>query len=151
MNIPPVSNMTYGQQTASAPTVDYQSFLRLLVAQMKNQDPTSPMESTDYIAQLATFSQVEQSVQMNKKLDEMLQASSLAQASGLIGRVIETMDGKVSGVIKQVEIYSDGVMAVLEDGKKVPITPGVIIRDANFTPPDDTPPNETPPENEEKA
>ena len=37
-----------------AATVDYQAFLKLLVAQMKNQDPTSPMESTDYVAQLAT-------------------------------------------------------------------------------------------------
>ena len=60
------------QQTAAPQTVDYQAFLRLLVAEMKNQDPTSPMESTDYVAQLATFSQVEQSVQANAKLDQIL-------------------------------------------------------------------------------
>src|SRR3712207_8435764 len=36
------------------------NFLKLLMAQMKNQDPTEPMKSTEYMAQLATFSQVEQ-------------------------------------------------------------------------------------------
>ena len=66
--------------------VDYQSFLKLLVAQMKNQDPTNPMDSTQYMAQLAAFSQVEQSVQMNGKLDQMLQSSTLDQADAMIGR-----------------------------------------------------------------
>ncbi len=123
-------------------TVDYETFLKLLVAQMRNQDPTSPMESTDYVAQLATFSQVEQSIQMNKKLDEMMQANSLSQASGLIGKEIESMDGAVKGIVRQVELYTDGIVAVLDNGDKVAMTPGVVIRDPDFTPPpsDDTPP-----------
>lgn len=108
--------------------VDYQAFLKLLVSQMKNQDPTNPMDSTDYVAQLATFSQVEQSVQMNKKLDQLLQASSLNQAGGLIGREIEAMDGSVSGRIEAVKVYSDGIIAVLEGGQEVAISPGVVIR-----------------------
>ena len=81
MNVEAASGaQTYGngtQQVAAPQTVDYQAFLRLLVAEMKNQDPTSPMESTDYVAQLATFSQVEQSVQANAKLDQILQRPRL--------------------------------------------------------------------------
>ncbi len=83
--------------TPTAQTVDYQSFLKLLVAEMKNQDPTSPMESTDYVAQLATFSQVEQSVQVNSKLEQLLQSSQLSQASSIIGRTVTSADGKISG------------------------------------------------------
>ena len=64
---------------------------------MKNQDPTSPMDSTQYVAQLAAFSQVEQSVQINSKLDQMLQSSALAQADSLIGRTITSADGKITG------------------------------------------------------
>ena len=108
-------------------TVDYQSFLKLLVAQMKNQDPTSPMESTDYVAQLATFSNVEQSVQVNAKLDQLLQSSQLSQASSIIGRTVTSADGKISGVVEEVRLFSDGIIAVLKDGKEVPMLPGVTI------------------------
>ncbi|WP_028032486.1 flagellar hook assembly protein FlgD [Chelativorans sp. J32] len=129
MNVSTVTSAPQNQQTAAAPqTVDYQSFLRLLVAQMKNQDPTSPMDSTDYVAQLATFSQVEQSVQMNSKLEQILAASSLSQASGVVGREITSADGTVTGIVKEVKLYSDGVVAKLENGQEVIVGPGVTIR-----------------------
>ena len=129
MNVPSVMNTPQTQNAAATPqAVDYQAFLKLLVAEMKNQDPTSPMESTDYIAQLASFSQVEQSVQINSKLDQILQASSFAQAGSLIGREIESHDGEISGTIKEVRLFSDGIIAVLEDGRELPVTPGVVIR-----------------------
>lgn len=117
------------QATNAAQTVDYQAFLQLLVTQMKNQDPTAPMDSTDYVAQLATFSQVEQSVQMNQKLDSILQASTFAQAGSLIGKYVSSPDGD-AGYIKQVRLYSDGIMAILDDGTEVPIWAGVSITDA---------------------
>ena len=62
--VPPTSTTGSATQTQqlSKTQVDYQSFLKLLVAQMKNQDPTDPMDSTQYVAQLAAFSQVEQAV-----------------------------------------------------------------------------------------
>ena len=142
MNVSPVGTTSNPQSTAgTAQTVDYQSFLRLLVAQMKNQDPTAPMDSTDYVAQLATFSQVEQSVQINTKLDQILQASSFAQAGDLIGKYITSPDGEISGQIKEVRLYSDGIMAILTDGQQVPVWAGVTITD---TPPLETP--ETPEE-----
>ena len=130
MNVQAIGNQTATQTSAAgmAQTVDYQSFLRLLVAQMKNQDPPSPMESTDYVAQLATFSQVEQSVQINSKLDGILQASTFAQAGDLIGREIESADGKVSGTIESVRLYTDGIMATLDNGQELPIWAGVVIR-----------------------
>ncbi|WP_274627857.1 flagellar hook assembly protein FlgD [Arvimicrobium flavum] len=118
----------YTPKTAASKTsVDYQSFLKLLIAQMKNQDPTSPMESTEYVAQIAAFSQVEQSVQMNQKLDQMLQASSLSQAASLIGRTVTSEDGNVSGVVKEVKLGGSGLVAVTDGGKEISITPGVKI------------------------
>jgi flagellar basal-body rod modification protein FlgD len=107
--------------------VDYQSFLKLLVAQMKNQDPTNPMDSTQYMAQLAAFSQVEQSVQMNTKLDQMLQSSTLAQADAIIGRTITSADGETTGKVASVRLISNGIVAVLEGGKEVTMGPGVKI------------------------
>src|SRR5690606_21353716 len=116
-----------GSPTAAQPqsktSVDYNSFLRLLVAEMKNQDPTNPMDSTQYVAQLASFSQVEQSVQINNKLDQLLQANSLAQADAIIGRTVTSADGAVTGKVNEVKLTSTGIIAVLDTGKELPITP----------------------------
>ncbi|MGB3502520.1 MAG: flagellar hook assembly protein FlgD [Mesorhizobium sp.] len=130
MAIPGVGATTTNTQSAwnsSKSSVDYQSFLKLLVAQMKNQDPTAPMDSTDFVAQLATFSQVEQTVQTNTKLEQLLQASQLAQAGSIIGRTVTSADGEISGIVSEVRLYSDGVIAVLEGGKEIPMLPGVKI------------------------
>ena len=130
MNVDMTTTLPVGVNATSQTSktdVDYQSFLRLLVAQMKNQDPTKPMDSTQYVAQLATFSQVEQSVQMNAKLDQMLQASALSQAGALIGREITSADGKTSGTIAEVRMITGGLVAVLEGGGEIVIGPGVVI------------------------
>lgn len=117
-------------KTGSKNAVDYQSFLKLLVAQMKNQDPTAPMESTDYIAQLATFSQVEQSIQSNTKLDSILQASALAQAGSVIGKHVTSADGTTAGVVTEVRLTSTAVIAKLANGGEVTMGAGVVIKPA---------------------
>jgi flagellar basal-body rod modification protein FlgD len=113
--------------SAAKAQVDYQSFLKLLVTEMKNQDPTKPMDATQYVAQLATFSQVEQAVQTNTKLDRLLQSSALAQADGIIGRTITSADGEKTGTAAQVRLGTDGLVAVLADGSEVQIGTGVVI------------------------
>ena len=120
-----------GSTSAANPkgALDKDGFLKLFVAQLTHQDPTSPMESTDYVAQLATFSQVEQSVQMSQKLDSILQASALTQATAMIGKEITSADGEITGIVKEVNLYSDGVIAVLDTGEKVLIQPGIQVRD----------------------
>ncbi|TPK80106.1 flagellar hook assembly protein FlgD [Mesorhizobium sp. B2-4-12] len=127
--IPVGANQTTTQ--ASKTAVDYNSFLKLLIAEMKNQDPTKPMDSTQYVAQLATFSQVEQSVQTNTKLDQIMQSSALSQADALIGRNITSADGKTSGTVASVTLGSNGLIAVLQDGTTVPVGAGVSIKPAS--------------------
>ena len=135
MTVPAISptavNGTSRSDAKSKTMVDYESFLKLLVAEMKNQDPTKPMESTDFVAQLATFSQVEQTVQSNTKLDQILQASALSQASALIGREVTSADGKTTGVVTEVKVKSDGMVAVLEGGGEITIGEGIVIKAAN--------------------
>jgi flagellar basal-body rod modification protein FlgD len=89
------------------------------------------MDSTQYVAQLATFSQVEQSVQTNSKLDQILQSSALAQADTLIGRSITSADGGTTGTVTEVRLASNGLIAVLEDGTQIAVGPGVTVRPAD--------------------
>ncbi len=51
---------------------DFDDFLNLLTTQLQNQDPLSPMDSTEFTNQLVSFSQVEQQINMNGKLEDML-------------------------------------------------------------------------------
>lgn len=128
--IPPVGTTEQTNQTNTPKAVagaDYETFLKLLVAQMKNQDPTKPMDATQQVTQLAQFSSVEQAVQMNTKLDQLLASSSLSQADGIIGRTVTSADGKVTGIVESVRIYSDGMIAKLKDGTELPITAGIVI------------------------
>ncbi|MFM9726260.1 flagellar hook capping FlgD N-terminal domain-containing protein, partial [Streptomyces scabiei] len=77
---------------AAAASLDYSTFLNLLLAQLKNQDPTKPMDSTEYMSQLASFSNVEQTIKTNAKLDSMLTTQSLSQAENLIGKTVSNSD-----------------------------------------------------------
>lgn len=108
-------------------SLDQETFLRLLVTQMKTQDPTKPMDSTEYIAQLASFSQVEQSVQLNSKLDSLLTSSALSLAENMIGRNVTSADGTISGEVKSVKITNEGPLLTLVDGKTLTLDDGVVI------------------------
>lgn len=119
VNSPPAANASI------AP--DYNAFLRLLIAQMKNQDPTKPIDATQYISQIASFSNVEQAVQTNAKLDALMTSFALAQADGVIGRTITSADGSVSGQVASVRIVSGGAVAVLTSGREVLLGAGVVI------------------------
>lgn len=111
----------------SDPTLDYNMFLKLLMAELKYQDPTSPNDPTQYVAQLATFSSVEQQVHTNTKLDNLLTSMSLSQASSIIGHTVFSKDQTVSGKVVAVNITSDGATAILQDGKTIPLGSGITV------------------------
>jgi len=125
--VPPISLMPASaspQPASSAPTVDYTQFLQLLVAELKNQDPTSPTDPTQYMSQLASFSTVEQQVQTNSTLDALLSA----QASNIIGKTVTSADGTTKGVVQSVELSTGGgAIANLTNGNQVLLGPGVTV------------------------
>jgi flagellar basal-body rod modification protein FlgD len=97
------SSSTSTAASSAKLTQSYDSFLKLLTTQLQNQDPMSPMESSEFTNQLVQFSQVEQQISQNSKLDKLvsLQNNNQTQASlGFIGLDVEatgnafTYDGK---------------------------------------------------------
>ncbi|HEX2018373.1 MAG TPA: flagellar hook assembly protein FlgD [Aurantimonas sp.] len=124
------SNSTYqaAQTTAEkSSTLDYDSFLKLLVAEMSHQDPLNPTDSTQYISQFASFSSVEQAIQTNKKLDSLMTVSALTQANSLIGRTATSADGSVSGLVEAVRVVDGGVQAVLSGGRTLMLESGTTV------------------------
>jgi flagellar basal-body rod modification protein FlgD len=125
-----MSSTTPPTNPTATNSVDYNTFLQLLVAEMKNQDPTNPMDTSQYMAQFAQLSTVEQAMQTNSKLDALLSSQSLSQADGLIGKTVSFTDStgaSFSGKVVSISINSDGSIATLEDGTKVGVGPGLTI------------------------
>lgn len=137
LNTQAASQSTGTQSGAGAPstTLDYNSFLTLLIAQMKNQDPMEPMASSDYVAQLATFSQVEKTVQTNQRLASLLNTGNLQLAESLIGRAVVDSVSQTGGVVVAAKVVDSGVMVLLDSGAEFMVGSGLIIGEAVPKPP----------------
>jgi flagellar basal-body rod modification protein FlgD len=86
-------------------------FLKLLVAQLKNQDPMAPSTDQAWIGQMAQFSQLEQASNTAKDTSRIADSLGHAGALGLIGRTVTFTgsDGNpASGVVSQVDMGKDG-------------------------------------------
>ena len=68
------------------------AFLKLLITQLRNQDPMSPMADQDFIAQLAQFSSLEQMQQLNSGFDALGKSAAATQAFAMIGKTIDYAD-----------------------------------------------------------
>lgn len=111
---------------AASASLNYNSFLKLFMTELKNQDPTSPMDTTQQMAQLASFSQVEQQIKTNTNLQSLISQNLLSQAGNLIGMQVTGTD-KTTGIISSIEIGDSTMTATLTDGKTVDLTSGVKI------------------------
>jgi flagellar basal-body rod modification protein FlgD len=132
--VPPASGTSGTQNSATSSssaadnaTLNYDDFLQLMVAQLQNQDPLNPTDSTQYMSQIAQFSSVEQGINTNSKLDQLLANSNISQASTIVGHTLTSSDGTTSGIIASVKITDNGLTAILDNGKEVPITSGVTV------------------------
>ncbi|MDB3085866.1 flagellar biosynthesis protein FlgD [Clostridioides difficile] len=95
---------------------DKDLFMKILVAQMGNQDPMNPQDPTEYVSQLAQFATLEKMSAMNDKLDVLLALSNstlinsaLSMATSLIGKQVEVSgeekeDENIVGVVKSTYI-----------------------------------------------
>jgi flagellar basal-body rod modification protein FlgD len=81
-------------------------FLKLLITQMQNQDPTEPMENTEFIAQMAQFSSLEQMTNMASSFEKMSNYISASEGASMLGKTVQvnvgdaTVTGVVSGAIR---------------------------------------------------
>ena len=95
-------------------------FLKLLVAQLKNQDPMAPSSDQEWIGQMAQFSQLEQASNTAKDTSRIANQLGHAGALGLIGRTVTYTDADknpVTGVVEQVDMGADGKATLTIDGE----------------------------------
>lgn len=83
---------TQSQTAGVSLAKNFDTFLTLLTTQLKNQDPTSPMDSKEFTQQLVQFSQVEQSINQNKNLEKLISLFGSQQSSNLVSYIGKQID-----------------------------------------------------------
>ena len=108
-NLTPTSmytNKTTTDAGSSKKIGDQDTFLKLLVAQLKYQDPSNPTDSSQFLAQTAQFTQVEKLGQ----IADMMQAQQLIGASALVGRTVTYQDANgitQTGLVTKTKLNGD--------------------------------------------
>jgi len=101
--------------------VSQNTFLKLLITQLKNQDPMNPQDSSQFVAELAQFSSLEQMTKLGKNMQTVLESS----VTNLLGRTVTVADpttdtGFLEGTVSGIVYYADGP-AVTVNGKDYPL------------------------------
>jgi flagellar basal-body rod modification protein FlgD len=134
MDIPGIASTDPFSGSVSAgatQALDRNAFMELLVSQLEHQDPLSPVANEDFVAQLATFSSLEQLEGLNQNVVAMIALnqsnallSQLTQSSALIGKEVAWQDFETetqhSGRVESVKIL-DGLAVLRIDGQDVPL------------------------------
>ncbi len=122
-----MQNWTAQQEALKAKTegtsneLDQDMFLKLMLEQLKYQDPLNPMSNQDFLAQQAQFTQLEQLTQLNETIAAN---NGLTQGMDLIGKEVTLMDPDdttktITGVVEEAVFYQNGC-AVKVNGKEYP-------------------------------
>jgi len=137
------------EERKSGDNLGKDDFLKLLITQLQNQDPSSPMDNSQFIAQMAQFSTLEQMVNIGSKIDDLVEMKtqdSLLNYSSFVGKevtwhVVEESSDSVNetgptikegtGVIQSIQFKNDSVVFILEDGTT--LEPGNISQINNTT------------------
>ena len=117
--------MSQAVSQAAAPggALGKDAFLKLLTTQMQQQDPLSPTDNTQFLAQLAQFSSLEQMTNVAAAMDNLAASNTLAQGAALGGRTVTyQLEGEdpVSGVVGKVTM-DHGSIVLDVGGTSVPI------------------------------
>ncbi len=106
-------------------------FMKLLVAQLHNQDPFKPMEDKEFISQMAQLNTVEQVTEANTKLTSFMNLEAMGQASALIGKSVEAQpkDAEpVTGIVSEVRMEK-GKLVMLVGERRIELADVVLIKD----------------------
>lgn len=96
-----------GEKAKSAGELGKDDFMKLMLAQLQNQDPMNPMDDQAFIAQVAQFNSLDQMTKLNETITAMYSSQQLTEASGMIGKFVAALgpEGKdVKGVVTSASV-----------------------------------------------
>ena len=99
-----------------ANSLGMEDFLKILLAQLTYQDPLKPMDNQQFMAQMAQFTSLEQTQQLNNKIETLITNQAALQSVGLIGRTVEitTSSGTLSGKVSALSLAGAAPLLTVE-------------------------------------
>ena len=104
--------------------ISSEDFVKILVTELTQQDPLSPNDTQAVLEQLSSLRNIESQVDLQDKLEALVSQNQVAQASGMIGKVVEGLDGndqKVGGQVVSVRVVDGAAVLELDTGKTLPM------------------------------
>ena len=130
-SITPAATSFLNGTPAPAPRqqLNQDDFLKLLTTQLSNQDPLKPMEDTQFIAQMAQFSALQQSTTLTKDFEAFSSAQQISSAQNLLGKTVTlSSDGTVSsGPVSEVRIKNGAAQIIVNGTGYDPTTVSSIV------------------------
>jgi len=122
---------TQKTQTTDRNTFTKDTFLKVLVAQLKNPNPFEPQDMTSQIQQMVQFGMLERLFAVEQVLEQMGKATRVREALDLLGKevVLKTESGEVTGVVEKVTFNSEGPLIII-DGRSYSLARVVEIKAA---------------------
>ena len=127
------TNKTTTDAGSSKSIADQDTFMKLLVAQLKYQDPSNPADSTQFLAQTAQFTQVEKLGQ----IADMLQSQQLIGASALVGAQVTYQDANgmtQTGIVSKTKLNGDSEPTLVVGYTDVPLSRVTEVQHPEFGP-----------------
>ena len=123
------ASLSTGEVSGNNNIVSQEEFIRLFIAQLNNQDPMEPVDNSQFLAQMAQFTSLEQTRLINDNLVNMLSMESNSQGLTMLGKSVQVNNlGTIfSGIVEGVHFNSSGVMLTIEDSN------GNILSDISLT------------------
>jgi flagellar basal-body rod modification protein FlgD len=122
----PSSTNAAGTSSATGDSVNENQFLNLLVTQLQYQDPTQPMDDSQFVSELAQFSSLQESTNLNTTMSGFTNTSSLQTAASMIGATVTTSatDSNGDAIGGQVSSASNanGTINVVVGSNTVPLS-----------------------------
>jgi len=118
-------------------------FLKIIFAELTNQDPLAPSETKDLIDQISTIRSIESDTKLTNKFEDLLQQNNLTVSSALIGKFVTGLDefgNQTASFVDSVSISRNGSILNLSNGLRVPIENVTEVIDpslVSFEPPDE--------------
>lgn len=97
-------------------------FIKMMVTQLQNQDPTNPTQSDQLLSQMSQIGQLQTNTQLQSSLQSMVTQSQIGSAGNLIGKQVGGLDdagAAVQGIVNSVKVNTSGVFLQLDNGKEL--------------------------------
>ena len=113
-----------------------QDFIKMMITQLQNQDPTAPAKNEELLAQMSQIGQLQASTTLTESIKGMVLQNQIGSAGNMIGKSVQGLNDaneQVKGIVNSVRVENDNVMLELDNGKTLALGRVTAIAEAPNT------------------